>query len=294
MKLGLGSAQFGENYGITNTVGVLKENDISKILKYASDKNIGFIDTAPSYSLSEYIIGKFIKKTDRFNIITKTPKFNSKRVLKSDQKKLRDCFFSSLNKLKQKSLYALLIHRPEDLEKINGEKLFDEMIKLKKQKYVKKIGVSFSTRECLDDIIKKFPIDLIQIPVNILNHDFLENDILKKLKRKKIEIHARSILLQGALLENGKVDNSVLIKLRPFVKKLISGLKKKKISVLRASILFVDQFKEIDVGIFGVLSKKELKEIIFAHSRKFKNLSFLNNFSVNDKIKNSVNWKKIS
>ena len=70
-------------------------------------------------------------------------------------------------------------------------------------------------------------------------------------------------------------------------------MEKKKISVLRASILFVDQFKEIDVGIFGVLDQYELKQISIEHKKKVKNLDFLNKFSIDKKINNPIYWKKI-
>lgn len=293
MKLGLGSAQFGEKYGITNSVGSLGEKKISDILNIARLNNIKFIDTAVSYSSSEKLIGKLTDISDKFNIITKTPKFQNIRILNSDITKLRSYFFASLKKLNKKCLYALLIHRPEDLKKSNGEKLFDEMISLRKQKLVKKIGVSFSTTDSLNYVISKFPVDIIQIPVNIFNHDFLKNNMLKRLKAKKIEIHARSILLQGALLDEHKTDNNILIKLRPFLKRLTLELEKKKISVLRASILFVDQFKEIDVGIFGVLDQYELKQISIEHKKKLKNLDFLNKFSIDEKINNPIYWKKI-
>ena len=69
-KLCLGTAQFGNKYGITNSVGKLKGNNINLILKKALEENINYFDTARNYGNSEKIIGKILSKNN-IKIITK-------------------------------------------------------------------------------------------------------------------------------------------------------------------------------------------------------------------------------
>ena len=65
MKLCLGTAQFGMNYGITNQMGKPKDNEIDLILKSALNNNIFYFDTANAYGNSEIILGnKLINKQD--------------------------------------------------------------------------------------------------------------------------------------------------------------------------------------------------------------------------------------
>ena len=47
-----------------------------------------------------------------------------------------------------------------------------------------------------------YNIDLIQIPLNLFDRRFEKQGYLEKFKKKHIEIHTRSIFLQGLLLEN--------------------------------------------------------------------------------------------
>ena len=71
---------------------------------------------------------------------------------------------------------------------------------LKKNKKISKIGITIYDTKNLNSIIKKFKIDFIQLPYNFLNYEVF-NKTKKLIQRKKIEIHLRSIFLQGLLLK---------------------------------------------------------------------------------------------
>ena len=58
MKLSLGSAQWGLNYGISNKNGITSKNEVKKILNFAYKNKINLIDTASSYGNAEKIIGE--------------------------------------------------------------------------------------------------------------------------------------------------------------------------------------------------------------------------------------------
>ena len=58
MKIALGSAQFGLNYGITNNAGKVEDAEVKKILTYARKNNINCIDTAIDYGESQECLGR--------------------------------------------------------------------------------------------------------------------------------------------------------------------------------------------------------------------------------------------
>ena len=58
MKLALGTAQFGMDYGISNKFGKPSPDDITNILNFAESHGIKCIDTAPIYGNSEKLLGK--------------------------------------------------------------------------------------------------------------------------------------------------------------------------------------------------------------------------------------------
>ena len=69
MKLGLGTVQFGCNYGISNKKGQVPYEEIRKILEYAQEVGIDTLDTASLYGNSEKVLGRF--NIDNFKVVTK-------------------------------------------------------------------------------------------------------------------------------------------------------------------------------------------------------------------------------
>ena len=79
-KIGIGSAQFGLNYGI-NSKKKINTLQIKKIFNYLyNNKKKCYIETAPVYGNAESLIGKNLKKKNQFKIITKTISSNGKKI----------------------------------------------------------------------------------------------------------------------------------------------------------------------------------------------------------------------
>ena len=53
----------------------------------------------------------------------------------------------------------------------------------------------------IEKIIEVFTPDVVQLPINVFDRRFLKKEILQKINNNKIEIHIRSIFLQGILLK---------------------------------------------------------------------------------------------
>ncbi|MCK4264792.1 aldo/keto reductase [Candidatus Babeliales bacterium] len=264
MKLGIGTIQFGLAYGISNKEGQVAFDDGKKILSLAAETNISVLDTANSYGLSEEALGRLISENHKFKIITKTPKF-----LKGSAENLERAFCDSLLKLKQRDVYGLLVHRTDDLFEKDGEQLWQKMVELKKRGLVKKIGVSVYDSNQLDMVLNKYPIDLVQLPVNLFDQRLVNNGYLKKLKKLNVEIHARSIFLQGLLLMKTEELSSFFDSLHEHFKKYHFFLKDNEITSLEASLDFVLKIKEIDCVLVGVCSAKQLNDILFVTMNSF-------------------------
>ena len=58
MKLGLGTVQFGTDYGISNKLGQTSADEVRKILEFAAGHGIRYLDTAPAYGTSEAVLGE--------------------------------------------------------------------------------------------------------------------------------------------------------------------------------------------------------------------------------------------
>lgn len=261
MKLGLGSAQFGLDYGISNKEGQTPESEVKKILSLASEQKLSVIDTASEYGNSEDIIGTCLPDTNPFRIVTKTPSFNKEFVTEEDALFLKETLFASLNKLGQKSLYGLLIHNADNLLSKNGALLWQAMQELKSSGLVEKIGVSVYSPDQLDAVLSSFQIDLVQLPVNVLDQRMLNKGYLKRLKELNIEIHSRSVFLQGLLLMNPGTLPAYFSNFRNHLKQYHEFLKANRITPAEAAITFVFGIPEIDTVIIGVNNTHQLLEL---------------------------------
>lgn len=263
-KLGIGTVLFGMNYGITKSKQI-PFSEIRKILEIAEKYGVKVIDTAPSYGNSEKMLGEALKKSHDFKIVTKTITFPHSYITKEMVDELKKGVYQSLNHLKQDRLYGLLVHQQSDLFKPNAELLFFEMKKMKEQGIISKIGVSIYTGHDIDQVLRHYDVDIIQVPINVLDQRLVHSGHLTRMKKRKIEIHARSVFLQGLLTMPVHQLPSRFKPLIPLLNKYHSSLKEKGYSLIEGAIHFVKGLTDIDYIIVGVNSADQLLEIIQAY-----------------------------
>jgi len=193
MKIALGTAQFGLNYGISNQQGKVNTLEVANILEQAQSLGIDTLDCAGAYGDSEEVLGK-LGASKRFNLISKIP------ALSIEQNTITQFFEQSLNNLKSDSLDTMLFHQANNLiDHPDKLQLFSQLAQLKKQKLIKNIGVSVYSPEQLKIIAQRFPIDIAQVPINVFDQRFLFPNVIQLCCDKKIKLHGRSIFLQGLL-----------------------------------------------------------------------------------------------
>ena len=87
-------------------------------------------------------------------------------LTKSDLVNFKHKIQESLESLKRKSIYALLIHRENDILKPGFEELYNHLLELKMNGTVKKIGFSSYEPEIAEKILKEINLDIVQVPLN--------------------------------------------------------------------------------------------------------------------------------
>ena len=268
MQICLGTAQFGFEYGITNLNGKVHISEVGKILREANKNGIQFIDTAQSYKESEINIGKFINENLNFKLITK---------LDLDGIDISSIYFDeilelklqkSLKNLNVNSLEAILIHDSDILKNKNSFRLIEWLRKIKSRKIVKKIGVSIYEKSDLFFSLNYF--DIIQMPLSIYDQRLKENGTIEILKNNSIEIHLRSIFLQGLILQGySKWPDFLNPHFIEHHKKISLIARENNLSLLELTICFLEKYIDAEIALMGITSEKELKEIIDA-SQKIK------------------------
>tara|TARA_B100000963_G_scaffold296499_1_gene267654 strand:- start:4368 stop:5240 length:873 start_codon:yes stop_codon:yes gene_type:complete len=288
-KLSLGTVQFGLNYGVANQVGKIKFEEVKKIIEFAKKSKISLIDTAVSYGDSEKIIGDIGIRD--FKFVSKLPSI-PKNCLDIDlwvEKNIKN----TLMHLGLKTLYGLLVHNYQNLTGRFSKKLINALNRLKIDGLVKKIGISIYDPSEYEKIVHLNRFDIVQAPLNIIDRRLVESGLLSKLYSQKIEVHTRSVFLQGLLLMPREKIPKNFNRWSKIWDKWSSEIKKNKLDVIETCLLYPLSIPEIDHVIVGVDNVNQLKDIIkkSKSQNKQSDMSFM--ISNDQLLINPTNWNKL-
>lgn len=263
MRLALGTVQFGLSYGVANLDGMVTQDETSMILGLAWDSGIDTLDTAAAYGDSELALGA--ANVDGWHIVSKLPP-----VVPSGASVANWAVESvnrSLQRLGQPNLYGLLLHRPGQLLERDGDVLYRALQQLKSDGVVSKIGVSIYDPDELDDLCGNFDFDLVQAPFNIVDRRLISSGWMPRLRKLGIELHVRSVFLQGLLLMPLEDRPQKFARWQALWRDWDVWLTETGLTATEACVRYVLSQSDIGKVIVGVQSKEQLAEIVSAASR---------------------------
>ena len=247
----IGSANFTQRYGADSTK--VNIDEIKKILNLAKKNKIYEIDSAEAYLKDKKI---FIDTNKKFIFSTKILPDAKWESLEYCQAKLEKHFkifnFNNIN--------VVFFHDFKILFSKNGHKIFKNLEYLKKKKYFKKIGISIYETSCLNRLVNSYDLDVVQCPYNILDKRILTTGWFDKLKKIDIEIYARSIFLQGLLVNKAIYKKKSFKKWKKKISMWFQSLENNNISPIDycLSDILVNDFDKIIIGINNFDSLKEI------------------------------------
>ena len=283
MHIIIGTANFSQNYGLSKSkISSIKM--AQKILNFCEKNKINTIDDACHYSNTKKIFKKL--RLNNFKLITKIKLPQNYKSYRNLNSYFKNIISRDLKNLSKKNFSHILAHEVYKDDKKN--KIMMNILKyLKKRKLAKKIGVSGYNPNEIKKILKIWKPDVIQLPFNIFDQRLINSKIIDLLDKKKIEIHVRSIFLQGMLVR-AKIPK----KLKRFKRYFINWNKwcyHHKINKVRACVQYVKRFKQISAIIIGTNNLSQIKQINrFFNERKI-NLNY-NNFRINNSLIDPRKW----
>ncbi len=261
----LGTAQFGMPYGVTNALGIPDDKELSEIFDVAQRLNISTLDTATVYGNSHQRIGRNSAKP--FQIITKLP-------AGVDASDVYSCVKNILQELQQDKLYGVLLHSQEDLSRPRFDSVLRELQELKKRGLVENIGASVYELSNHLPIFRSGKLDIVQLPLNVLDNRASESIYRLKEVCPTLKIHCRSVFLQGALVSCSSALPKKLSTLIDAVDDFKSHCDRNNIEAGSAALKFVFDHP-IDAVVVGVTCANELLEIeSWLNQAKFMTLSY--------------------
>lgn len=258
MKLALGTVQFGLDYGVANPSGQVSLKDVGSILHQAQQHGIDLLDTAIAYGESEAVLGRYDLRP--WKVVTKLPVVPQGCLNISHW--VKDQVLQSLNRLGIDRLYAVLLHHPKQLlDNASGSELYAALQEIKATGLVAKIGISVYSPKELDLLFDRYPVDLVQAPLNILDRRLVESGWARRLNEEGVELHTRSAFLQGLLLMPADQWPSKFNKWSAISKEWAGWLKEMDMTGLQACLRYPLGLQEINRVIVGVDSIDQLHEI---------------------------------
>jgi D-threo-aldose 1-dehydrogenase len=261
-RLGLGTVQFGADYGISNTAGQVPASEVSSILASAHRAGISVIDTAASYGSAEEAIGRALRGAERFRIVTKALPLS--HGIEEVERRAR----RSLALLGQKPVDAILVHAAQDLAGPEGPRLWSLLQRLRDEGLYERVGISAYVDDGPLELAKKYRPDLIQIPFSVLDQRLKRSGALQGLKELQVEVHARSIFLQGLFLMDPRKLPARLAHAAPALAATRARIERAGLTPIEAALGFVLGQEEIDIALVGVTRDAELSEIVTASAAR--------------------------
>jgi len=254
-RLILGTAAFGQPYGISNSNTLTTSKEIHSILEYCLENGINTLDTAQCYGDSEKILGENGIKS--FQVVTK---IFCERNYKEGELELK--VRASLKRLRIQKCHGILIHNEEALKGPQGGVIAKELRVLVELGLTEKIGFSAYDPKEADITLSKFQLDLVQIPMNLFDRRAVEGGFIEKWSSNRTEVHLRSVFLQGLLVKEPanaqKKPDSIPAE---ECAKYINICRSNRINPLDGCLSYVFKNAPSAKVIVGPTSTQEMKEI---------------------------------
>jgi aryl-alcohol dehydrogenase-like predicted oxidoreductase len=262
-RIALGTVQFGLPYGIANKVGQVERTAAASILTDARAAGIDTLDTAIAYGQSEQVLGEI--GVSGWRIVTKLPPLPD--GVPDITRWVDEQVAGSMQRLGVSTLYGLLLHRARDLTGPRGTTLYGALRALRERAAIAKLGVSIYDPDELDALPRELRVDLVQAPFNVIDRRIESSGWLARLAAAGVEVHVRSVFLQGLLLMDRAALPGYFETWRERWDSWHGWLARERLSALSSCLAFALSRAAIARVVVGVDSPQQLQGILLEADR---------------------------
>ena len=238
-------------YGVTRVEGIDKTEEVAvRILEMAESREVKVIDTAPAYGEAEEVIGRHGRE---FTVHTKLAK--GVGAIESMRRSMKVLNRPKIDLLYLHDVDQLNVRPRETIAEL--EQCLDEG--------AERVGVSVYDIESVEEILSYGVVGAIQLPLNPLDRRFV--DVLPRIHDAGCACIARSIFLQGVLLEDPKNLRPEVSHLGDQVREFRRLCEKEGVTALEGCLAWTRAQVLLEGSIIGVQTSYELAEIMDAWTR---------------------------
>ena len=255
-KLGLGTAQFGLDGGPVR--GKPPEFEVRDMLVIAARASLGVIDACAASAHGEMLMGTALPRPVPFRIAVKAAR--GERGPDFVEAEAR----ASLKRLGLTQADAIIVQSASDLFSAHGMALWERLLALRDSGLFARVGISAYASDDPAGLARRFKPDIIQAPGSLLDQRLLVDGTLAAIREMGVEVHLRSIFLNGLLF---LPPDRVPTELKGAATRLSRArrlIAEGRSDPLQAALGFALSRTEADSVIVGAASAAELNAVIAA------------------------------
>lgn len=192
-KLGLGSGQLALDQMPVGGRGRARDLEAREILSIAARAQLSVFELNGHSPASETVLGAIMPRPNGFRLTLSTVRAD--RGPDAVEAEIR----AQLRRLQVERCDAILAPSAHDLLGASGKALWERLCKLRDEGLTHKIGVSVYASDDPMGVARRFKPDIVQAPASLLDQRLLVDGTLAQLAVMGIEVHLRSIFLNGLL-----------------------------------------------------------------------------------------------
>ena len=256
-ELVLGTAQWGQGYGITNDVGRLSDETVAQVVECALAAGIRSVDTHRAQRVEQGYGDAQVRLSPwaaRFQITTK--------VFAGSDVPMRNQLVESLGELGTGAVQTCLIHDWITLDDRRAASAASELASLAEEGLCRLVGVAAYDAHDIRRARKHFGPGLaLQVPVSVLDQRLVGSGDVERVLVEAASVHVRSVFAQGLLLPHQEPtrwsQHADVLRWETF-------LKENDLDPVRACLDFVRTLPWARGIVVGVLNATQLREILTA------------------------------
>lgn len=260
-KLVLGTANFGNVYGVANYGRSLSDEESKIIVNWAQLNGVNHFDTAIAYGNAENLLGLHLDKSlePRVNAKLNEESCQSWELIIQRTKEI-------LTRIGVSQLSVLYLHNDALLDSPNGPEIQRGLEAVLDLGLTKRVGVSVYSEDRIYECKRKVPkLTAFQVPENICDRRLFGSQKVLELAGEGNSFQVRSIFLQGLLLMNPREIPSNLIDSYTVIRQVRAFGKRHSFSSVELCLGYAEAIPWAEGIIVGVASLKQLQEICAAN-----------------------------
>ena len=189
-KLGLGASQFPTGAALR---GRPPEAEVRDMLIAAARADLGFLDAGGAAPSCEVLLGEHLPRPVPMGVLIRSVRGD--RGPDAVEAEVR----ASLMRLRLTKARAVVVQSASDLFAPAGPALWDRLKMLRDEGLFDQVGVCAYASDDPVGVARRFKPDLLQAPASLLDQRLLLDGSLMAVREMGIEVHLRSIFLNGLL-----------------------------------------------------------------------------------------------